>query len=89
MINDRVLMKVSDAIWHLNHQDVYCISISGKLSYNNYDNEVQLHLMCAMGVPVYGRVIGIGSMRDTWLVEYKVGNIRTDYYTERRNFSLV
>lgn len=86
MIGKKVQMKVSNAKWYLDHPDVY--ELCGKLAcVKEFDTETQIHLMCAIGVPVIGKIIGKGN--DCWNVQWSVAALRATYYIDRKYFTVI
>jgi hypothetical protein len=84
-IGSKVLMKVSDAKWHLDHPEIYQKPSGGMDVF--YETEVLIHLMCAIGVPVLGTVIKKSTTeKETYLIRFEVANLSTTYYLNKKNF---
>lgn len=80
-IGDTVLMNVSNAKWFLDHPDIYFSATSVD---PEYETETFVHLVCAMGVPVHGKIIRESRTTDNcWLVKFRVGRSVAEYYCDR------
>lgn len=81
--NGRIIkLKPSYAKWHLDHPEIY-FKPDGTID-KLYVSETLLHLTCCLGEPVYGRVIGESrSTKDCWLVKWKIGPFKAEYYVEK------
>ncbi len=68
------------ARWHINHLDIYDSPTSGSSEFiEDQDIEIQLFLMCLMGVPVKGVVKGKGSLH-AWNVWFFESGLSMDTY---------
>lgn len=86
MIGKRVLMKRKNAKWYLEHPEVYHVHVAGNMD-EDYEPETLLHLVCALGEPVYGIVIDEGN--DCWMVSWRVGSLSATYLIDRTSFTVV
>lgn len=83
-VGDTVQMKTSNAKWMLDNVEIY-YSPNGKLD-ANYEEELLLHMACAMGEPTYGQVTAISTTcSDTYAVAFKAGDLKAWYYVEQKH----
>lgn len=82
-----VKMKKSIAKWHVDHPEIY-FRLDGTLPIDsNYDTEMQVFLMCLMGVPVLGKVGRPGYK--CYYVDWKVAGLKLGAYFERKDFEIL
>jgi hypothetical protein len=74
----RVEMKPRFAAWHINHSEVYGDFSTEEIT--NYDVEIQLFLMCLMGIPIRGLVLRQGIDQDTFGVIFSLAGLTMDTY---------
>jgi hypothetical protein len=79
-IGDRVQLKISYAKWHLDHPEIYGENSES----SSFEEETQLHLVCCLGEPVYGKIIRYGNM-DCFHVKWRVGNLSATYYVDPKD----
>jgi len=75
-------MKKSIAKWYVDHPEIY-FRPDGTTDIN-YDDEMQIFLMCLMGVPVLGKVGRPGYK--CYRVDWKVAGLKSGAYYERKDF---
>lgn len=77
------------ARWHLDNPEVY-ESPSGRVD-SEYETETLIHLACCLGEPVYGVVDGVNVCGEEkyYHVYWKLGNLKMDYWVERKDFTKV
>lgn len=83
----KVKLKPSYAKWHLDHPEIY--EFNGEV-HEAYEVETLLHLMCCMGVPVYGKILKESkNIPKTYKVKFRVGRLSMSYWVERPNIIAV
>lgn len=85
LIGKTVTMGKRYAKWHLDNPDIYG---AADYEYKEFDTESVMHMLCCMGEPVFGVVIEKGSF-GCWLIEYEVAGLKTEYYVERKDFTII
>lgn len=92
-LNTKVRLKKSYAKWHLEHLDVYFVGGDfNKRCDPSYEGETQLHLVCCLGEPVYGKVLRVNTflnLSSTYLVKFKIGKYKTEYWVEEKHVDIV
>ena len=83
----KVLMGETSAKWMLDHPDIY--AVGNKVDQKLFDIEVQLHMLCTMGEPVYGTITGTATDAAIYKIRWQVGALKAEYYLERRHFEVV
>lgn len=87
-VGDIVQMKPSNAKWMLDHVDIY-YRPNGEFD-KKYEEDLLLHMACAMGEPTYGQVTDISTTSsDTYAVAFKAGDLIAWYFVERDSLVVV
>jgi len=88
MIGKTVQLKTCVAKWHLDNMDVYTSCLSNNTP-EEYDEEIQMHLLCCMGVPMTGKVTRAGADKNVYGVKFRIGKLETFYYVEKKDIEVV
>jgi hypothetical protein len=88
MIGKKVKLKEKCAKWYLDNADIFFVPGTNKHD-KSYDAEMQLFLMCLIGVPVYGIIDRQGANNYTWFVDFCVDGLHSDHYYEEDDFEVV
>jgi len=86
LIGKKVQLKKRYAKWHLEHPEIYSLPLGGVD--NSYEPETLMHLMCLFDVPVTGVVTGRGHL-DCYGVAWKVAGIKSHYYIDPKDFTVL
>lgn len=85
LTNSWVTMKPRFARWHINHlNEVY--GDWDETEINSVDIEIQLYLMCLMGIPVKGFVKGRGI--DCWRVYFHESDLHMDAHIDEKDLKV-
>jgi len=79
----RVEMKPRFAAWHINHIDVYGNFSTEEIT--NFDVEIQLFLMCLMGIPVKGFVLQKGIDENTFGILFLAGGLSMETFVRKED----
>lgn len=83
--NDKVLMRVGNAKWYLDHPEIYSNGITW---HSTYEEETIIHLMCAIGAPVFGKVLRANSSGDLEVI-FRIAGLTAQYWVEHKHITKV
>lgn len=85
-VGQKVKLKISHAKWYLDHPEIY---ESAKGIDKEYKKETMLHLVCALGEPVYGKIINVNGYSGNYLVRFRVANLISTYWISIKHIEVI